>query len=123
MNAIVSFIRNLFASESTAEPAIDPQTVLHDSESGLGVISVRDQVLDWRESYTEEYEDFLTTQDALRYYEKTAGALERLEPLLKQEQTYDEDVVDAAKTLQSDLQEYSVLSRIETTTTSSGSNG
>ncbi len=103
MLGIVSSIRDLFRTGSDPE-LVDPESILQDSDSRPGVITVREQLVGWKESYTEEYADFLTVQEGLTKYEEATAALSRLEPLLEQQDAHDDDVVEAAATLKEDLQ-------------------
>lgn len=105
MTGFLSYLRKFIRIDLPVEPTVEPEKVLNGTESDSGVISVRDQLTKWKRSYTEEYTDFLTVQEAVQRYEEATKAIEDLDPLLNQKASYDDDVVDAASTLKQDLQE------------------
>lgn len=103
MLGILSSIRSLLSSNSASSPVADPDSILHDTESTPGVISIHENLINWRDTYADGHTDFLTIQEALCRYEDAVEALDRLEPLVEHQDQYDSDVVDAAQTLQQDL--------------------
>ncbi|RZV10470.1 UvrD/REP helicase N-terminal domain-containing protein [Natrinema hispanicum] len=110
MNRVLAFIRGLFSSSSTTG-SLDPEVVLQGTDRETGVIETTNKLIKWKKQYTEEYTDYLTIYEALNKYETASEALARLEPLLDESGSYEEQVLDAAKTLEEDLQ--AVLEFIE----------
>ncbi|MFC6720305.1 UvrD-helicase domain-containing protein [Halobacteriaceae archaeon SHR40] len=110
MSRLLSAIRQLFSAGSESEP-VDPDAILHGTEEDDGVIKVATELSAWQESYLENYVDYLTVYEALDTYETASAAMDQLEPLLSDLDNQNEDVVDAAETLEGDLQQ--VLDFIE----------
>ena len=98
MNRVLAFIRGLFSSSSTTG-SLDPEVVLQGTDRETGVIETTNKLIKWKKQYAEEHTDYLTIYEALNKYETASEALARLEPLLDESGSYEEQVLDAAKTL------------------------
>jgi len=109
MTGIIDFIRSLFSSSTeTSKPEsqmerIDGEEIIKGTASKQGVLTIRDDLMDWQAKYTEEYQDFLTVEEALKNYQRAQNALNRLSPILKYPRQFDADIVDAAETLNRDI--------------------
>jgi len=110
MSQVLAFIRSLFSRGSSKEP-IDPEAILNGTEDEAGVITACERLTDWKEQYDSQYSDYLTIQEALRQYEIATEASQELKPLLDQSRSLEENVVDAATTLDGEIQ--AVLDFIE----------
>lgn len=110
MSRILSYIRGLFSFGPSSEP-VDPEAIFDGNDNEAGLITVRDRLTEWKDGYANQYTDFLTVQEALRQYGTARQAAKELEPLLDQKRALDETVVDAATTLDEDIQ--SVMEFIE----------
>ena len=113
MSGIVEFVRKLFSSSAgAAAPEAEPSAELPDGEDIIvgtdpkpGVAMIRDELTDWKAGYAEDYEDYLTVEEALETYQRAQETLDRLEPIHENPEHYDEDTVDAARTLHTDIAE------------------
>ena len=113
MSGFLGFIRNLFSSSSdTSESAggrrsqpKNGKELITGTDSDQGVASIRDELLEWKAMYNEDYQDYLTIRDALKMYQRGQGAINRLSPIHQNPDQFDEEVVDAAETLHNDLRQ------------------
>lgn len=116
MTAIFSRLWELISGSSVDHQAEtvpeDPDDILLDSDENQGLITISEELVDWRESYTDEYSDFLTVQEALQRYETTSNAYNRLTPLLENTESLSETDSEATETIAERLNE--VLNFIET---------
>lgn len=103
MSGILAFLRRLFSLGSSEEP-IDTDAILDGRGDEAGVITVCDRLTEWKEEYENRYIDYLTVREALRQYETAMEASEELDPLLDRSRSLEETVVDAATTVDSDIQ-------------------
>jgi len=113
MGGFIDFIRGLFSSEintTDADPtqnnqSIDPEAIIHGTDSDQGVATIRDELTRWHTDYSEDHQDFLTVEESLRTYQRAQSALKRLNPILENPDRLDSDVIDAAETLSDDIRQ------------------
>lgn len=111
MVGIIDFVRNLFSSSSDETPSgteptvesVDGEAVIRGTESRPGVATVRDELTDWKARYADDYEDFLTIEEALKTYQRACRAVDRLDPIRERPDRFEDAVVEAAETLHDDL--------------------
>jgi DNA helicase-4 len=116
MAGILSFIRSLFSSSGSAEPeeadthaepqeTTDPEAIITGSEAKQGVKTISEDLREWQTSYTEDYQDYLTLEEALQTYQRAQAALDRLRPIVDSSDRFDADSVEAAETLRTEIQQ------------------
>jgi len=116
MAGIVEFIRNLFSSSDTAEPqetvdtaevqeTIDPEEIINGTDANQGVATISEELTSWRANYTEDYQDYLTVEEALKTYQRAEAALDRLTPILENPDRFNADSVEAAETLSTEIEQ------------------
>lgn len=116
MSDIIAFIRNLFSSaeppdsqeqDDITEPeeTPDPDAIINGTEAKQGVATISDELASWQTGYTEEYQDYLTVQEALQTYQRAQAALDRLAPILNSPDQFNDDSVEAAETLSTEIQQ------------------
>jgi len=108
----IAFIKNLFSSSDTAdsqepdtEESVDPEAIITGTEAEQGVKAISEELREWQSSYTEDYTDYLTVQEALQTYQRAQAALDRLNPIVDNPDRFGDDSVEAAETLRTELQQ------------------
>ncbi len=103
MSSFLSSLRELFTSSESEQQqetkSVDPDDILLDSGDTQGLISISEDLVAWRDSYAEEYSDFLTVEEALTQYETATSAYDRLNPLLNNTEDLDDTDTEAAETV------------------------
>jgi DNA helicase-4 len=116
MAGLIAFIKNLFSSLDTPDSeeldtdtdpleAVDPEAIITGAEAKQGVKTISEDLREWQTKYTEDYQDYLTIEEGLQTYQRAEAALDRLRPILETPDRFDADSVEAAKTLQTEIQQ------------------
>jgi len=112
MSGIIEFIRGLLStssdgstseSEHQVELEVDGKEIINGTATKPGVATIRNDLNSWQAAYADDYQDYLTVEDALKTYQRAQAALDRLTPIHENPDYFDEDTVDAAETLQNDI--------------------
>ncbi|MGB9931740.1 UvrD-helicase domain-containing protein [Haloarcula amylolytica] len=116
MAGIIELIKNLFPSSDTtaseqtdsradSQDTVDPEVIINGAEAEQGVATLSEELRNWQSTYTEDYADFLTVEEALQTYQRAQAGLKRLSPILENPDQFSTDSVEAAETLRTEIRQ------------------
>jgi len=114
MVGMIGFIKNIFSSSDTAaseetadrpdsQDEVDPEVIINGTDTEQGVATLSEELKNWQATYTEDYADFLTVEEALQTYQRAQTGLKRLSPILENPDQFNTDSVEAVETLKTEI--------------------